>query len=360
MGQIYIYPSAGSNPSIGSNGVTAPTSSSEVGFINALGNLTPVSTTNPLPVDATLTLPNPLPVTGPLTDVQLRATAVPVSAAALPLPSGAATSALQTAGNLSLANIDTKLTSPLAVTGPLTDAQLRLTPVSVSISSGIANPLPVTGPLTDTQLRATAVPISGTVTSNIGTTNGLALDTSVNSLLKPASTLAAVTTVTTVSAVTAITNALPVGANVIGKVGIDQTTPGTTNRVDIGTNGTVAINAAIPAGTNLIGSVSAATKGLVVANPPVYNDYSITSVTTAAYVQLIAATSLVTNHVSIFDSSGQAMIFSVGAAAAEVIQLYVPPGGGEFDLAIPAGSRVAIKALTANATSGYILVNLLG
>ncbi len=41
--------------------------------------------------------------------------------------------------------------------------------------------------------------------------------------------------------------ALPAGANIIGKVGIDQTTPGTTNRVDVG--------AALPAGANLIGHV---------------------------------------------------------------------------------------------------------
>lgn len=40
----------------------------------------------------------------------------------------------------------------------------------------------------------------------------------------------------TITAVTAITNALPVGANVIGKVGIDQTTPGTTNKVTIGSD----------------------------------------------------------------------------------------------------------------------------
>lgn len=39
---------------------------------------------------------------------------------------------------------------------PLTDTQLR------------ASPVPVSGPLTDTQLRATAVPISGTVTANTG------------------------------------------------------------------------------------------------------------------------------------------------------------------------------------------------
>ncbi len=43
--------------------------------------------------------PLPLPVTGPLTDTQLRATPVPVSSSSLPLPSGAATSANQTSGD---------------------------------------------------------------------------------------------------------------------------------------------------------------------------------------------------------------------------------------------------------------------
>ncbi len=41
--------------------------------------------------------------------------------------------------------------------------------------------------------------------------------------------------------------ALPAGSNVIGKFGIDQTTPGTTNGVQV--------NAALPAGTNAIGTV---------------------------------------------------------------------------------------------------------
>ena len=128
--------------------------------------------------------------------------------------------------------------------------------------------------------------VIGQVTANAGTnlnTSALALDTSVNTLLKPASTLAAVTTV---SAVTAITNALPVGANVIGKVSIDQTTPGTTNLVALSPEttkviGTVnlsaaqtlatvttvgavtAITNALPTGTNSIGTIQQAvlTKG---------------------------------------------------------------------------------------------------
>ena len=55
-----------------------------------------------------------------LTDTQLRASPVDVTASSLPLPTGAATSANQTTANASLASIDSKLTSPLAVTGSLT------------------------------------------------------------------------------------------------------------------------------------------------------------------------------------------------------------------------------------------------
>lgn len=44
-----------------------------------------------------------------------------------------------------------------------------------------------------------------------------------------------------------LTTAIPAGTNLLGKTGIDQTTPGTTNGVQI--------NAALPAGTNSIGTV---------------------------------------------------------------------------------------------------------
>lgn len=68
-------------------------------------------------------------VSGPLTDAQIRATALPVS------------------GPLTDAQIRA---TALPVSGPLTDAQIR------------ATALPVSGPLTDAQLRAVAVPVSGT------------------------------------------------------------------------------------------------------------------------------------------------------------------------------------------------------
>lgn len=100
----------------------------------------------------------------------------PVSATALPLPTGAATEARQADGNSSLTSIDSKtpplvggrvpveISTSVPVTGPLTDAQLRASPVPVSISGTAA----VSGPLTDAQLRATPVDVIGSVIANTG------------------------------------------------------------------------------------------------------------------------------------------------------------------------------------------------
>lgn len=128
---------------------------------------------------------------GGLTDAELRASPVPVSV------SGVATAANQATGNSSLSSIDGKVpalvsgrlpvdgsgvTQPVSgtfwqatqpVSGPLTNTQLRATavPVSgtfwqatqpISGSVSITGTAAVSGPLTNTELRATAVPVSGT------------------------------------------------------------------------------------------------------------------------------------------------------------------------------------------------------
>jgi hypothetical protein len=56
------------------------------------------------------------------------------------------------------------ISASVPVTGPLTDAQLRATPVPVSVPGTV----PVTGPLTDAQLRANPVDVIGTVNANTG------------------------------------------------------------------------------------------------------------------------------------------------------------------------------------------------
>ena len=137
-------------------------------------------------------LGGPLAVTGPLTNAELRAAAVPVSAAALPLPAGAATEltvvsilgqldnktstlATQVTAAAILAQLDAK-TSTLATASAQTTSNTSLATIATQQTDGtqktqISGSVAVTGPLTDAQLRATPVPVSGTVTVTSTTAN---------------------------------------------------------------------------------------------------------------------------------------------------------------------------------------------
>jgi hypothetical protein len=98
--------------------------------------------------------------------------------------------------------------------------------------------------------------------------------------------------------------------------------------------------------------------GRASANAPTRHDYT-TNVTTIAYTQLVASTSAPTNKLQIFDSSGQTLVLAVGAAGAEIDKFFIFPGGVEIEYAIPQSSRVSIKAVSANATSGECAINFL-
>jgi hypothetical protein len=99
------------------------------------------------------------------------------------------------------------------------------------------------------------------------------------------------------------------------------------------------------------------TAGLTKAIAPTYNDYGTTPVTTAAYVELVASTGDQIRKVQIFDSSGETLEFATGAAGAEVPLFYIFPGGVETLVDIPLGTRLSLKAVTANATAGYFAMN---
>lgn len=91
-----------------------------------------------------------LAVSGPLTDAQLRASAVPVSGTFWQVTQPVSGTFWQVTQPVSIATMPST-----PVTGPLTDTQLRATPVPVS-----GTVTATTGGLTDTQLRASAVPVS--------------------------------------------------------------------------------------------------------------------------------------------------------------------------------------------------------
>jgi hypothetical protein len=135
-----------------------------------IGNVTIDNTnSNPVPVSdggGSLSVDDgggSLTVDGPLTDAQLRANAVPVSLNSQPLPSGAATSALQTSGNTTLGAIDGKLPALASGRVPV-DGSGVVQPISdgggsITVDSA-AGALAVSGPLTDAQLRNAPVPVS--------------------------------------------------------------------------------------------------------------------------------------------------------------------------------------------------------
>lgn len=140
---------------------------------------------NPVPVSGTVSANTGL--AQPLTDTQLRATPVPVSGS---VSTGLVQPLTDEELRAEPVEIVGAVTANTGLAQPLTDSQIRATPLPVSgtvtANTGLAQPLtdtqiratplPVSGtvstglsqPLTDTQLRATAVPVSGTVTANTG------------------------------------------------------------------------------------------------------------------------------------------------------------------------------------------------
>jgi hypothetical protein len=124
-------------------------------------------------------------------------------------------------------------------------------PVSISGS------VPVTGPLTDAQIRASAIAVSGTFFQATQPVSGTFWQAT-----QPVSGTFWQATQPVSGTVSANVNA---GSNIlVAKFGIDQTTNGTTNRVNIGTDGTVAStqsgtwneNSTLQTGSNYVGYVN--------------------------------------------------------------------------------------------------------
>jgi hypothetical protein len=248
---------SGSNASVGATGAAIPGSANYIGM-NVGGNLTGlVGTANGLKVDGS-------------------AVTQPISAAALPLPAGAATSALQS-------STITAIGTPFQAGGSIGNTSFG---IAGTLPAFAATPTVNIGTLGQA-LAAGSVPVVLTAAqittltppATVAVTQGTAAN--LNATVVGTGTFAVqanqsgtwnIGTITTIPALVA-------GAAIIGKVGIDQTTPGTTNavqatnfpssvatgtgaqgatvpRVTVATDtATVAGSASIPAGTNLMGKV---------------------------------------------------------------------------------------------------------
>ena len=354
---------------------------------------------------------SPVTVTGPLTDVQIRATALPVSgsvaistnaeigtvtetapatdiassglngrlqrvaqritslitALGSPFQAGASianTAFIANAGtNLNTSALNLEATQALikAKTDNIPPLGQALAAASIPVvltAAQIATLTPQINALTDGQLRATPVPVSGTVTANLGTVAGLALDSTVakdgtdittpspampaggvgirgwlsaiwtklNASLavtgtfwqatQPVSLATNTPDVTdraarllgVVASVTTITNALPTGTNTIGAVNIAaaQTlatvtaVTAITNALPVGANviGKTSIDQTTPGTTNLVALTAETTKVIGTVNVSQKQTYQASTI-----IPLVAA---VTINVPFFNIIGSA------------------------------------------------------
>jgi hypothetical protein len=136
----------------------------------------PVSIAAVVPVSdnaGSLTVDAPVgtPVFVRLSDGAAAIATLPVSAASLPLPAGAATSALQTQPGVDIGDVTINNAAGAAAVNIQDGGNSITVDGTVAVSGSVA----VTGPLTDAQLRATPVPVSGTVTANPATGEGKTL-----------------------------------------------------------------------------------------------------------------------------------------------------------------------------------------
>lgn len=90
-------------------------------------------------------------------------------------------------------------------------------------------------------------------------------------------------------------------------------------------------------------------------------DYSGSPVTTTDFTEIFDSFPADMKEIEVFDSSGQVLTLAIGAVGVEASQILICPGGnGRVPFTFTAGSRLSIKAISADATEGILVLNFFG
>lgn len=434
------YPSPGSNASVSLNGQPIPSSSTLIAgsdgsnlqpiAVDGLGQLQVDVLTSALPsgaateakqdagnaslvsIDSSASaaaaslasidgkLSDPMPIDGGNANaVKVDGSAVtqPISAASLPLPTGAATEATSaniytevgyisngiiaidaatTASAASLASIDGKLANPMPIsaaslplpTGAATSAaqtdgtqRTKLTDGTnnVTIKQSSAQMLGSDYALvTNTLIHAYTTAGGGSyIDVKANPSGALTVDASGSSVsvsnfpaTQPVSGSVSVSNFPATQAISAASLPLPTGAATESTLSaVSGKLPSTLGQTTMA--GSLSVTLA--SNQSALSIKQSNSKGEFIRL-----SYSSTNVSTAAYTQLIASTAAAYTAVEIFDSSGETLKLAIGGAGSEVDQFLIFPGGnGRIPYSVAASSRIAIRAVSANATAGEICIN---
>lgn len=269
--------------------------------------------------------------------------AMPMSVAALPLPTGAATSALQTTGNTSLATIATNTATTAAGTTAASAQAVQ------GVTGGIALPvsaafLPLpSGAATATNQEVTAAGTSATSAQGVqGVTGGIAMPTSVASLPLP-----------TGAATAANQEVTAAGTSATSAQGVQGVTGGIhflSNLFD-GTGNAITSTAGA---LNVAGSFSATTLAFLPGGTPI-TPFTATGSSTTTSIPGGSTTLIVSSS----SATGNILHCTIGAGPAVVSDQTIQPGvsfafnatgATQFSCITSAGSQI----VTAVAGSGTL------
>lgn len=296
-------PSSSANPSVGPGGQIAPTSATLVAGINPSGNLTPFTT------DAgSALIVSPLSSSSVVTVVQPDGTLLHATIDASALPTGAATSSLQTTGNSVLGSILLDLTNGTQITQVSNFPATQPISGTVTANQGTANATPwneniaqingstvLVGHGTAAGTLRVELPTDGTgvVGLNAGTQ-------SIGSIINVSGTISLPTG--------ASTSALQTTGNTsLATIATNQTSGGQKTQISTPTALTVT-QAAIAVGTTAVrltvsGSAPASTRVVLVATPDSVStavfyigSSSVTSTSTTRGIEITAGQSFIANN----------------------------------------------------------------
>lgn len=252
------------------------------------------------------------------------------------------------AGDASAANQVTEIARLTSIVASVASVDTKLPALGQALAGAS---VPVILPAATITTLTPPAAITGFATSAIQATQQTKLDNldvALSTRTKPADqqhTIVDSGVITTVSAVTAITNALPAGAALIGKVGIDQTTPGTTNAVQANA-GTNLNTSALATEAGNLASIKAKTDNLDVAlSTRLKPADTLTGITTVATVTTVGAVTTITNPVSVAKTDltpSVPTVATVGVASGSAVSAQATRKGLSLRNLSTAGQRISL------------------